>query len=110
MFEKVKFLYNQEEDLEVGGIIFWLLVHARKAAYGAWPICMMPTKDQCTYAAACSGLRLTKKCKSGIKGPAWEKKLCVANKFTGKAVEGSLFVFETELTCLLYQSTSRMVC
>ena len=31
LFEKVKFLYNQDEDLEVGGIIFWLFVRARKA-------------------------------------------------------------------------------
>ena len=30
LFEKVKFLYNQDEDLEVGGIIFWLFVRARK--------------------------------------------------------------------------------
>ena len=31
LFEKVKFLYNQEEGLEAGGIIFWLFVCARKA-------------------------------------------------------------------------------
>ena len=90
LFEKVKFLYNQDEDLEVGGIIFWLFVRARKARLRG----LAELKDadkRSMYVRmlwAEANKRSANLVSKGLHGKRNSVYTSVANKFTGKAVEG----------------------